>query len=54
MGPFMFTIGLAKMGTLARYIPFPVMGGFLQGLDICLQKVVSQLQPDLWSTPPAS
>jgi len=38
VGAFMFTIGLAKMGTLARYIPFPVMGGFFAGLGYLLTK----------------
>jgi SulP family sulfate permease len=38
VGTFMFTIGLAKMGTLARYIPFPVMGGFFAGLGYLLAK----------------
>jgi len=38
VGTFMFTIGLAKMGTLARYIPFPVMGGFFAGLGYLLTK----------------
>ena len=38
VGTFMFTVGLAKMGTLARYIPFPVMGGFFAGLGYLLTK----------------
>ncbi|MCY0147035.1 SulP family inorganic anion transporter [Hoeflea sp. G2-23] len=38
VGAFMFTVGLAKMGTLARYIPFPVMGGFFAGLGYLLTK----------------
>lgn len=38
VGIFMFTIGIAKMGTLARYIPFPVMGGFFAGLGYLLTK----------------
>jgi sulfate permease, SulP family len=38
VGTFMFTIGWAKMGTMARYIPFPVMGGFFAGLGFLLTK----------------
>jgi len=38
VGTFMFTVGFARMGTMARYIPFPVMGGFFAGLGYLLTK----------------
>ena len=38
VGIFMFTIGLAKMGTLVRYIPYPVVAGFFAGLGYLLTK----------------
>lgn len=38
VGTFMFTVGISRLGTLARYIPFPVMGGFFAGLGFLLTK----------------
>lgn len=32
VGIFMYAVGAADMGSLARYIPFPVIGGFFAGL----------------------
>jgi SulP family sulfate permease len=37
-GLLMFILGWAKLGTLARYIPFPVMGGFFAGLGYLLSR----------------
>ena len=38
VGIFMYTIGFAKVGNIARYIPFPVMGGFFAGLGYLVAK----------------
>ncbi len=38
VGSFMYCVGLANMGSLARYIPFPVMGGFFAGLGYLLTR----------------
>jgi len=38
IGVVLFLLGWGKMGTLARYIPYPVMGGFFAGLGYLLVK----------------
>ena len=38
IGVVLYVIGRAKLGGLARYIPFPVMGGFFAGLGFLLFK----------------
>lgn len=38
IGFVMFVMGWAKIGAMARYIPFPVMGGFFAGLGYLLSR----------------
>ena len=38
IGVVLFIIGKAKLGGMARYIPYPVMGGFFAGLGFLLFK----------------
>lgn len=38
VGLFMYAVGAARMGSVARYIPFPVMAGFFAGLGFLLTR----------------
>ena len=38
IGLAMYVLGRGRIGTLARYIPYPVMGGFFAGLGYLLSR----------------
>ncbi len=56
IGVVLFGLGWAKLGMLARYIPYPVMGGFFAGLGFLLFKggVLVALGPIVSLADPAS
>ena len=44
--------GLARLGAYIRYVPYPVISGFMSGIGVII--IVQQLFPLVGATPPAS
>ena len=51
-GLFQLVLGVCRMGVYIRYVPYPVISGFMSGIGVII--LVQQLFPFLGMVPPAS
>ncbi len=51
-GLFQLALGVCRMGVYIRYVPYPVISGFMSGIGVII--LVQQLFPFLGMAPPAS
>ncbi len=51
-GIFQVVLGLTRLGTLIRYIPYPVVSGFMSGIGVII--ILQQLFPAIGVLPPQS
>jgi len=51
-GVFQVVLGLLRLGSLIRYVPYPVISGFMSGIGVII--IIQQIFPMAGMTSPAS